>query len=274
MPCAVTAFSVKIASPGDEGMELVMARQVIDEWNACHSLEQKKVLIPRGQSKTSTGEASSGDLWVAFFCAAHGTPDESFSLALEKRIEAGLPVLIYFSQGRVDFNGVPARRERELDQLRQRFSSRTPIDSFGDEKEFCAKFARDLETLVDTHAHFQTGAPPQSAIQSAPPPCAKALSQLARELLIEACEDTEAYIGHVRDGDTLKIQANGKQLVEQGRPEVAARWESAFEELVTGGYIRDAGCQGRLFQISTKGFEFLKSIGKTPIGYIAELGGM
>jgi hypothetical protein len=39
-------------------------------------------------------------------------------------------------------------------------------------------------------------------------------------------------------------------------------------------FIRDAGCNGQLFQISTKGFDFLKTIGKTPVGYIAELGGM
>lgn len=258
-------------------MELVMARQVVYEWNASHLLEQNKVLVPLQQSKTSVGEASSGDLWVAFFCASQGTTDEAFSLALKKRIEENQPVLIYFSQGRVDFNGTSARQERALDQFKQRFGSRAIIESFGDEKEFCAKFARDLETTLASHAHFQIDGPARPTAPTAIPavaPCARELSKPARELLVEACEDPEAYIGRFQDGDILKIQANGRQLVEQGSPEATAMWKSAFEELVTGGYICDAGCQGRLFQISAKGFEFLKSIGKTPVGYIAELGGM
>jgi len=75
-------------------------------------------------------------------------------------------------------------------------------------------------------------------------------------------------------GGMLKIQANGKQLVEQGDPATVAKWDGAFEELLAGGFIRDAGCNGQLFQISAKGFDFLKSLGKSPVGYIAELGGM
>ena len=100
------------------------------------------------------------------------------------------------------------------------------------------------------------------------------LSACAQEILIEACDDFEAYIGRNKVGTTLKIQANGKQLVEQGNPETVAKWDRAFDELLSGGYIHDAGYNGQLFQISTRGFEFLKSIGKTPVGYIAELGGM
>jgi hypothetical protein len=100
------------------------------------------------------------------------------------------------------------------------------------------------------------------------------LSPWAQTILIEACDDFEAYIGRIKAGGTLKIQANGKQLVEQNDPAAAAKWESAFQELLSGEFIRDAGCNGQLFQISTKGFAFLKSIGKTPVGYIAELGGM
>jgi hypothetical protein len=42
--------------------------------------------------------------------------------------------------------------------------------------------------------------------------------------------------------------------------------------LLSGGYIHDAGCNGRLFQITAKGFAYLKSLGHAPVGYIAELG--
>ncbi len=93
-----------------------------------------------------------------------------------------------------------------------------------------------------------------------------------QQLLFAACDDPEAYIGRLKDGSTLKIQANGQQFVPPGDTAAAAQWAAAFREILERGYIRDAGCHGRLFQISTAGFAYLKTHGKSPIGYIAELG--
>jgi hypothetical protein len=90
-------------------------------------------------------------------------------------------------------------------------------------------------------------------------------------LLISACDDPEAYLARVQVGGSLKIQVNGKQYVT---PDSAAKWQAAFDELIRENMIRDVGCNGQLFQISGPGFKFLESIGKTPVGYIAELGGM
>jgi hypothetical protein len=98
------------------------------------------------------------------------------------------------------------------------------------------------------------------------------VSELGRKLLFAACDDPEAYIGRLKDGGTLKLQANGQQFVPTGDAAATARWESAFQEILDRHYIRDAGCHGRLFQISTEGFAYLKTQGKTPVGYIAELG--
>ena len=86
------------------------------------------------------------------------------------------------------------------------------------------------------------------------------MSPWAQTILIEACDDFEAYIGRIKVGNTLKIQANGKQLVEQNDPAAAAKWDGAFQELLEGDFIHDAGCNGQLFQISARGFDFLKTI--------------
>ena len=59
-----------------------------------------------------------------------------------------------------------------------------------------------------------------------------------------ACDDFEAYIGRSKLGGTLRIQANGKQLVEQTDAESLAKWESAFNELLTGAYIRQVSLAG------------------------------
>ena len=128
------------------------------------------------------------------------------------------------------------------------------------------------------HAGFRIDLPSGKVEDSKPtvavPIPEKKLSDRAVTLLSEACEDFEAYIGRHKIGSTLKIQANGKQLVRQGDADDAVKWDNAIEELLSGAFIHDVGYNGQLFQITSKGFAFLKSIGKSPVGYIAEMGGM
>ena len=49
MPGTVTIYSIKIACPGDAAMELIVARDVIAQWNARHALTEKRVLLPLGE---------------------------------------------------------------------------------------------------------------------------------------------------------------------------------------------------------------------------------
>ena len=275
MPSAVNAFNVKIASPGDAAMELIVAREVIWDWNSRHALERKQVLLPLYHADHA-GLLS--DLLIAFFCASavksKSPARASIGAEIEQHLQAGRPVLIYFSEARVDLAESGDEPEEELVHLQKQYGSRATVDAYGDEKEFRAQFTRDLEATVQIHFQAHVAADSAATAPVHPASVDKELSECAQTLLSEACEDFEAYIGRTKVGTTLKIQANGKQLVEQGNAEDAARWESAFQELLDGKYIHDAGYNGQLFQITTKGFDFLKSIGKTPVGYIAEMGGM
>ena len=276
MPSAVSLYSVKIACPGDAAMELIVAREVIAQWNSHNALSEKRILLPLGEDLAGDAEH---DLLLEFFCGAT-IPTEAEAAAAEEEIESqlrhGRPALIYFSDARADFSGNDALARAALEEFQKRHMTAT-VDTYGNEKEFRAKFARQLESVLKLHEHFRS-----AAEKPAPTPPGKPLDPRrtgpldpwAQRILVEACDDFEAYIGRIKIGGTLRIQANGKQLVEQTDPESLARWESAFGELLEGAYIRDAGCNGQLFQISPKGFEFLKTLGKTPVGYIAELGGM
>jgi hypothetical protein len=277
MPCTVTAFSVKIACPGDGVMEMTIAREVIAHWNSHHALEEKRILLPLDEEAAS--ENASQDLLVEFFSDLSEIPDMTIpgdaDSDIDRQIKDGKPVLVYFSHARGDLNRSPQPRGCVLDDFKQRHVGAT-VDSYGDEKEFRAKFSQQLDAVISDHAHFKPIAPlcDAKAVSVAPRPAPVPLSACAREILVEACDDFEAYIGRIKVGNMLRIQANGKQLVEPQDAASIAKWDAAFNELLLGDYIRDAGCNGQLFQISTKGFEFLKTIGKTPIGYIAELGGM
>ncbi len=273
MPCTVTAFSVKIASLGDAGMELTIAREVIGDWNARHALDQKRILLP--QDGMDARAISSSDMMIAFVCGKTGTFG-GIEAEIELHLQGGRPGLVYFSEGRVDLAGGHASPGRPLEEFRKRHAAAI-IDSYADEKELRAKLARQLDATISTHAHFKAGEPDLADVIPVLPdvaPAAEPLSPCAVTILSEACDDFEAYIGRIKAGGMLRIQANGKQLVEQNDAVTVAKWDSAFNELLNGDYIRDAGCNGQLFQISTKGFDFLKTIGKTPVGYIAELGGM
>jgi hypothetical protein len=279
MPSTVTAFSVKIAFPGEAAMELFIAREVMAEWNARNALEQKRILLPLNCE--AAREHSPCDLLVAFFCNSPGEPGaqvEQSEEEIESQLREGRPALIYFSEARIDLKGSHLLQDGVIDEFKKRYMTAT-IDSYGDEKEFRAKFARHLDATVATHEHFkiEAVAPAATAVAEPKPLDPRRtgpLSPWAQTILIEACDDFEGYIGRIKVGGMLRIQANGKQLVEQDSPASIAKWEAAFDELLTGEYIRDAGCNGQLFQISTKGFEFLKTLGKSPVGYIAELGGM
>jgi hypothetical protein len=277
MPCTVTAFSVKIASPGDAARELIIVREVIGEWNARHALEQKRILLPLdGEGACGCAQA---DILVAFFCDSPGSVADQTPEGIEEEIEnqlrAGKPALLYFSEARVDLRGAHMLQGGALDEFKKRYMTAT-VESYADDKEFRGKFARHLDVTVNTHDYFKADAASSSVAipKVLDPRRTGPLTPWAQTILIEACDDFEAYIGRIKTGNSLRIQANGKQLVEQDDPAAAAKWEAAFQELLAGGFIRDAGCNGQLFQISTKGFEFLKTIGKTPVGYIAELGGM
>ena len=274
MPSTVTLFSVKIASPRDVVMEAAMACDVLRNWNAAHALTDKVVLLPLADEKAG----SACDVLIAFFYAAQGDPVPVETGAMEHEIEAYLaekrPVFIYFSESRVAFAKTGESSARPLREFKDRYAAQAVVDSFNDEKEFHAKFAQQLEATIRSHPSFGLkSAKLDPAFEpDQPKPAPVGVSELAQKLLIEACEDPEAYIGRMKEGEILKIQANGQQLIPPNNPKAAAEWDAAFNEIFSAGYIRDAGCNGRLFQISASGFAYLKTLGHAPIGYIAELG--
>jgi hypothetical protein len=255
-------------------MELIIAREVMARWNSCHALKERRILLPLDEESSS----SPHDLLVAFFCdACPGSSSSEAEAEIDKQLKGGKPALIFFSEAKEDLAGRPMPQNGALADFKKRYGSGI-VASYADEKEFSAKFAQQLESLIASHDYFKAAPVEEKPLVAAEPAIEekpdKPLSECAQVILFEACDDFEGYVGHVKAGGMLRIQANGKQLVEPQDPPTMARWEAAFQELLSDGYIRGAGLNGQLFQISPKGFEFLKSIGRNPVGYIPELGGM
>jgi hypothetical protein len=277
MSSTVALFSVKIASPRDVAMEAAMACDVIREWNAAHALRDRKVLLPLIESSPSLC-----DMLVAFLHPTPGAPMETMEMEIESYLSEKKSVFIYLSEARTAFGQATTHEDAEL--CKSRYAGRAVVDSFSDEKEFRARFAQQLESTLQLVPNLVPTSPPEPLPDAEPakpaavPPATPAaaanaeISELALKLLFAACDDPEAYIGRLKDGAVLKIQANGQQFVPPGDPAASAQWEAAFQEILDRKYVRDAGCHGRLFQISTEGFAYLKIKGKSPVGYIAELG--
>ena len=172
----------------------------------------------------------------------------------------------------------------ELRRLKERYHGLAALDSFGDEKEFRARFAGQLEATVPAHPYFHPAAAANGAEKVASTPSAAPRARARRPA--QAFRARRAHAGRglrgsrgttsagSRSAPCSSSRSNGRQLVDPAWPGEVEQWRAAFAELLDLGFIRDAGCQGRLFQISPRGFEHLKTLGKTPVGYIAELGGM
>jgi len=253
-----------------------MACDVMREWNAAHALRDHKVLVPL----TDCASAAGCDMLVAFLHPTPGAPMETMEMEIESYLADRKSVFIYLSEARTAFGHAGATHE-DAELCKARYAGRAVVASFKDEKEFRARFAQQLEATLQTVSSSQplpsivsdsprTAQPPAAAPSSSS--AQAAISDKARQLLFAACDDPEAYLGRLKDGSTLKIQANGQQFVPPGDSAAVEQWDAAFAELLEHRYIHDAGCHGRLFQISAEGFAYLKTQGKSPVGYIAELG--
>src|ERR1700677_1922819 len=143
MPCTVSAFGVKVASPGDAAMEVIIAREVIAQWNALHGFADKRLLVPYDDRDEDKGDTRPCDMLVAFFCGSSGNPMDrtgDTEAEIARQLRQHKPVHVYVSGARVDLIGRDADRFHALEFIRKKYSPAT-VELYGDEKEFRAKFS-------------------------------------------------------------------------------------------------------------------------------------
>ena len=85
-----------------------------------------------------------------------------------------------------------------------------------------------------------------------------AISEEAKELLLEVAKDAEKKNGAVTKAKTLGgtfIQTNGRNFTDARDRRSVAKWESAIQELASLGFLVDATGNDSVFQITNQGFE-------------------
>ena len=90
------------------------------------------------------------------------------------------------------------------------------------------------------------------------------LSDDAKDLLMEAAEDSRGTILAISTFGGLSISTNGRNFVEAGGPQVEARsearWKQAFRELVDHVLIEDPTGKGQIFQVTQSGFQLADNL--------------
>jgi hypothetical protein len=275
MSYTATIFNVMIASPGDVPVERQLARDIIHEWNAIHSSSRGMALMPIGWETHShpsmedrpqgvlNGQMNAADLLVAMFWTRIGTPTgEAVSGSveeIERHIEAGKPAMIYFSAAPVRLDSVDEEQYRALREFKEQLRTRGLYETYDAPSNFADKFRRQLAIKINNDQFFRAQSPDQEtliddvlneAIQKIP-----AMSDEARELLVEGAQDRSGHIMHVKFIGGEVIQTNGKQFIREKDPRTRAIWISALNELVSLGLIQSVGLKNEIFQITREGYD-------------------
>jgi hypothetical protein len=79
------------------------------------------------------------------------------------------------------------------------------------------------------------------------------LSPEAKTLLVEAAQDPQGNIMHIKYIGGEDLQTNGKEFIEQGDPRSRAA-QGALEELEEHGLIKALGFKGEVYEVTREGY--------------------
>ncbi|BFL84585.1 DUF4062 domain-containing protein [Shewanella baltica] len=277
---SANVYKIFLASPSDVAKERQVARDTINKWNELHSEETGIILQAIGwetHSFSSMGDRAQGvlnkqilqdaDFLIGMFWTRIGTPTgdhESGTLEeIKEHIDAGKPAMICFSDQPVQMGSVEQEQYNKLmefkkecyekglvtgydsleafktiinDSLVRRTNKKEPFIGFSSVKS-------DVETpiVIDMTAQLSSAKP--------------VLPPDAKELLIEASNDSGgdiiklAYLG----GATL--QTNGRNFLSDGTAREKAKWEAALNYLVDEGLVEGVGYKGEMFRVTHSGYQ-------------------
>lgn len=209
------------------------------------------------------------DLLIAIFWTRLGTPsgeaDSGTVEEIEKHLAAGKPAMLYFSLAPVRPDSVDDEQYTALTKFREQCKKKGLIGTYDDPAEFARVLQAHLVRTVNDDPYFQrlrreSGS---EAIKAENPEASLklALSEEARELLLEAVQDPHGVIMRFRTSGGLVVQTHSKNMVTRphdGRCE--ALWEGAVEELVENGLIAKVGHKGEVFRVTRAGYELADAL--------------
>jgi hypothetical protein len=282
MAYAATAIEVMIASPSDVVRERQIVRDVLAEWNALHSLRESICLMPVGWETHSSPDLGGrpqelinervlkhADLLVGIFWTRVGSPTgKSISGSIEeieRHLEAGKPVMLYFSTAPVVPNTFDKEQYEALETFKEWAKGQGLIETYEDPSDFGAKFRNHLHLTLQANGHLmravaENGDAPdfasifENTLGGQSPE--GELSSDAQQLLLAAATDAQGSIlvGHYLGGSS--VSAGSKEFVEEADDRRSvARWIAAVEQLHQLALTRDINGKGEIFELTHRGYE-------------------
>lgn len=276
-----TVIKIFIASPGDVQKERVLIREAISEWNSINAFHRKIILQPIGWEVDSypvTGDRAQAilneeilkdaDLLIGIFWTRIGTPTgENPSGTVEEikeHISEGKPASLYFSDQPFTPSEFNIDQYEKLKDFRKwiQANNKGLYATYNSEIEFFRMVSRQLSLLINTHQYFSQiqeeikASPIKNVIKAIPK-----LSEDAKLVLRELAKDNNGSLYKIYRLGGFFIQVNGKSLGSaEGDPKQRAALDAAIDELETESLIKQKDFEGKVFEITKKGYEWAEEI--------------
>jgi hypothetical protein len=158
-------FRILIASPGDVAKERSVVTEVIQEWNDVNSKNDGLVLLPlrwethsspklgdRPQAIINAQVVDKCDMVIGVFWTKLGTPTGVSASGtveeIERVVEAGKPVMLYFSRANIDVHSLDLDEIRRLRDFKALVSSTGLVEDYITIDEFKDKLRKQLAFQV------------------------------------------------------------------------------------------------------------------------------
>ncbi|MGX1236099.1 nucleoside 2-deoxyribosyltransferase [Bradyrhizobium japonicum] len=165
MPFPATVFNVLIASPSDVPHERAAIAECLYAWNALHSKDTGKVLLPmmweshsapsmsdRPQEVINEQLVRKCDMLIGAFWTRLGSPTGKAKSGTVEEINWCMkqkkPVMLYFSKQRVDLDNLDTSQFEELKQFRESLKQRGLLEQYESIAELTEKLSRQITIIT------------------------------------------------------------------------------------------------------------------------------
>jgi len=265
MPFIAEVHRVMIASPSDVIDERVAVREMLHSWNDVHSEFRKLVLLPVGWETSTTPAMGNhpqeiinsqilgdADILIGIFWTRLGSSTTEYRSGtveeIERHIAAGKTAKLYFSDSPVHPGSVNPLQYEALQAFKADCQKRGLLETYSGINDFRAKFERHIQLEMNREIYIRS-AHSAERLQKV------GLSSEATSLLCAAVADRYGNIVHSKDFSGEEIGASGQNFIQEQSPRNVALWNSALEELISLGLIKDLGHRGEIFVVTEKGYQ-------------------
>lgn len=274
------AIEIMIASPSDVKDERQIVREVVAEWNAIHARKAALCLMPVGWETHSYPELAgrpqqiinvrlleNADLLVGIFWTRVGSPTgKSISGSveeIERHLQAGKPVMLYFSTAPVVASTLDREQFDALEEFKEWAKTQGLIETYESQEDFRSKFRAHLQIVLSTNQHLlavsEEAETLSADIEIGGTPQIR-LSNDALEMLKAASHDKNGMILIRRHLGGSQVSAGGRQFAENTDRRSVARWVAAAETLNDEGYTRDLNGKREIFELTHSGYELAERL--------------